>query len=90
MNKNLVYNKHCPICNSMEVIDKKKIKSKHSEINLLFHLKYCKKCGHKFLSSFPKKSILIVFTRATQNLYLVMKKMKNYKKKILLIKVFLK
>ena len=24
MNKNLVYNKHCPICNSMEVIDKKK------------------------------------------------------------------
>ncbi len=58
MNKNFVYNKNCPICNSDKIINKKKIKSKHDEINLMFHLKHCKNCGHKFLSSFPTEKYL--------------------------------
>ena len=58
MNKNFVYNTNCPICESNKIINKKKIKSKHSEINLMFHLKQCKSCKHKFLSSFPKENYL--------------------------------
>ena len=58
MNKNFVYNKNCPICESNKIINKKKIKSKHIEINLMFHLKQCKSCGHKFLSSFPTENYL--------------------------------
>ena len=58
MNNNFVYNKNCPICKSDKIINKKKIKSKHIEINLIFNLKYCKNCGHKFLSSFPKENYL--------------------------------
>ena len=58
MNNNFVYNKNCHICKSDKIINKKKIKSKHIEINLIFNLKYCKNCGHKFLSSFPKENYL--------------------------------
>jgi len=58
MNKNFIYNENCPICNSNKIINKKKIKSKHDEINLKFYLKLCKGCGHKFLSSFPIENYL--------------------------------
>ena len=58
MNNNFFYNKNCPVCMSEEIIGKKKINSKHVEINLIFILKYCKNCGHKFLSSFPKEYYL--------------------------------
>ena len=58
MNKNFVYNENCPICNSNKIINKNKIKSKHDEINFMFHLKHCKKCDHKFLSSFPTENYL--------------------------------
>ena len=58
MNKNFVYNGSCPICNSNKIINKNKIKSKHDEINFMFHLKHCKNCDHKFLSSFPTENYL--------------------------------
>ena len=58
MNKNFIYNENCPICNSNKIINKKKIKSKHDEINLKFYLKHCKACEHKFLSSFPTENYL--------------------------------
>ena len=56
--QNLVLNKYCPICKSQNVKDKKKIKSKHHEINLVFSLKKCLDCCHRFLSKFPTEKDL--------------------------------
>ncbi len=55
---NLIINKHCPICKSEKIQDKKKIQSKHSEINLLFSLEKCLDCNHRFLSKFPTEQYL--------------------------------
>ena len=55
---NLVLNKGCPICKSENIQDKKKIESKHNEINLVFSLKKCLDCRHRYLSKFPTEKNL--------------------------------
>ena len=55
---NLVLNKCCPICKSENIQDKKKIQSKHDAINLVFSLKKCLDCRHRFLSKFPTEKNL--------------------------------
>jgi|TARA_B100001971_G_scaffold16313_1_gene12699 SAM-dependent methyltransferase len=56
--KNLINNSNCPICNSREILNGKKIKSKHEYLNNVFNLRKCKVCEHKFLSSFPEEKYL--------------------------------
>ena len=55
---NLVLNICCPICKSENIQDKKKIESKHNEINLAFSLKKCLDCRHRYLSKFPTEKNL--------------------------------
>ncbi len=54
----LIKNNCCPICEVQNIIDRNPINSKHTELNNIFSLKECEKCGHKFLSKFPKEEYL--------------------------------
>ena len=87
MNKNFVYNDSCPICNSNKIINKNKIKSKHDEINFMFHLKHCKKCDHKFLSSFPTENYLDSLYENDSKFVFGHDKNEELEKKNILIKV---
>ena len=88
MNKNFVYNENCPICKSDKIINKKKIKSKHIEINLMFHLKHCINCGHKFLSSFPTENYLESLYKSDSKFVFGDDPNERLEKKNLLLKVF--
>tara|TARA_X000000368_G_scaffold377208_1_gene330742 strand:+ start:644 stop:1564 length:921 start_codon:yes stop_codon:yes gene_type:complete len=59
LNENLIKIFKCPICFSSSSKNIGKIENCNStDLSNIFDLLECKKCGHKFLSKFPKKNYL--------------------------------